>query len=75
MARAFLCFRKLLSLFGAAGFDAGPRGSEERTCASDDGKDCGWILGGVSAAVLGVEREGDGKKKCEAEKRERNFLH
>ena len=51
---------------GAAGFDAGPWGSKERSCGADDGEDCGWILGGVSAAVLGVEREGDGKKKSEA---------
>jgi hypothetical protein len=66
VTRVFCCLlRKAEILFvgAAAGFDAGSGGSKKCSCGTDGGEDCGWILWGVGAAVLGVEREGNGKKE------------
>ena len=53
----------MLFVGAAAGFDAGSSGSKKCSCGTDGGEDCGWIFWGVGAAVLGMEREGNGKKQ------------
>jgi len=57
------------ALFRAASLDAGARGSEEGSCGAYDREHCRGVFRGVDAATLGVEREGDGEEKGQAEKR------
>jgi hypothetical protein len=60
---------------GASGFDAGACGGKKCSCGADYGEDCGWILRGVIASALCVQRKGDGEKESEAEECEGRFLH
>ena len=59
----------------AAGFDSGACRSEERSCGADYGKNGRWVFRGVGAAVLCVQREGDGEQESEADKHKGGFLH
>jgi hypothetical protein len=64
-------------LFGrtAAGFDAGARRSKKRSDRADYGKDSSWVFWGGDAAILCMQREGDGEKESEAEECKGRFLH
>ena len=72
-ADVFLCSE----LFGrtAAGFDAGARRSKKRSGRADYGENSSWVFWGVGAAILRVQREGDGEKESEAEEYKGRFLH
>jgi hypothetical protein len=64
-------------LFGrtAARLDAGARRSKKRSGRADYGQDSSWVFWRVCAAILCVQREGDGEKESEAEKCKGRFLH
>jgi hypothetical protein len=61
----FLCSQ----LFGgtAFGFDAGAGRSKKRSGRADYGENSSWVFWGVGAAILCVQREGNGEKESEAE--------
>jgi hypothetical protein len=72
-AVVFLCGE----LFGktAAGFDAGARRSKKRSGRADYSENSCWVFRGLGAAILCVQREGDGEKESEAEECKGRFLH
>ena len=71
-----MCFF-VSELFGrtAACFDAGARRSKKRSGRADYGENSSWVFWGVGAAILSVQREGDGEKESEAEEYKGRFLH
>ena len=72
-AEAFVC----CELFGrtAAGFDAGARRSKKRSGRADYSENSSWVFRGIRAAILCMQREGDGENESEAEECKGRFLH
>jgi hypothetical protein len=50
----------------ATSLDASTYLNKKCACRAYDCQNCGWILRGVDATVLSVQREGDGREEGDA---------